>query len=652
MSATPITCPACQADLDPADARDGVIRCGICGTKTAAPPPDESPAPAVRVARPPEREVPRSRPVATPAARRPKSRRAEDDEEDDDRPGKRVARRGNKSVVGLVIGLAVVLFIVVAAGGVVVWWAVSRSENKPDVPAGPVAERSVKSVGPADRPGQFAPLPPVAPQPVVPLPNNPPPIGPPVMPAAPAPAVEAAVAAPAGKPPAVPPVTPATLPVSVRPAAHVLPITPTAAADGAVVKLPSSADRVCLGGGGRFVVLRLPRDRQLAVFDVSAGKVAKYLPLAEDGAVFAAGMDKLFVLNPAANVIQRWDLTSFAKEVTAPNPLGGAPKLVLMGHATDGPLYVAGNRVNGNRHFGFADGRTFRQVEVPGDDGRSGPGVSDWYPPTVRVSADGRVYGWWSPGLSPSGLNSYVIGPGSAKHHHQHTSVGPILPGPDGTLFTGAGLFTPELKPVGEPKGYQYWFFPPVPAAHGPAYLSVQNASLPGGRGEKPRVAVKLLGDDRPVATLPDLPGLDLPAGNNNTNPGPGLPLYDRLFLVPDAKALVVLNGAATALYVHRFDLKELLEQSGVDYLLVMSRPPAAARGAKYRYAPVVWSKKGGVKLKLEAGPAGMAVAAGAVTWDVPADHPAGDAPAVILTVSDAGGQEIFHTFTLSVGGT
>src|SRR5439155_6316637 len=87
----------------------------------------------------------------------------------------------------------------------------------------------------------------------------------------------------------------------VRPAAEVLPIKPTAAADGATVKLPAAADAACVGGGGRFLIFRLPKTRQLAVFDVTAGRGVKYLPLAEDGALFAAGATKLYVLNPSAN---------------------------------------------------------------------------------------------------------------------------------------------------------------------------------------------------------------------------------------------------------------------------------------------------------------------------------------------------------------
>ena len=54
-------------------------------------------------------------------------------------------------------------------------------------------------------------------------------------------------------------------------------------------------------------------------------------------------------------------------------------------------------------------------------------------------------------------------------------------------------------------------------------------------------------------------------------------------------------------------------------------------------------------KVKLDSGPEGMKVAAdGTVSWAVPANF-ADTAVTVILTISDASGQETFHTFTLPV---
>lgn len=121
------------------------------------------------------------------------------------------------------------------------------------------------------------------------------------------------------------------------------------------------------------------------------------------------------------------------------------------------------------------------------------------------------------------------------------------------------------------------------------------------------------------------------------------------MFLVPGAKLLVTVPASADRLVLHRFDLDALLEKSGTDYLLATGQPAAVAAGSKFSFAPVVRSKKGGAKLRLTAGPAGMVVGpTGAVEWDVPAKA-AGTTEVVTVAVSDASGQEVSHTFKLTI---
>ncbi len=89
--------------------------------------------------------------------------------------------------------------------------------------------------------------------------------------------------------------------------------------------------------------------------------------------------------------------------------------------------------------------------------------------------------------------------------------------------------------------------------------------------------------------------------------------------------------------------------KSGLDYLLITSRPPENVKaGTAFSYPIKVKSKNPGVAFKLDSGPKGMEVTkVGVLTWPVPADA-AGDHE-VILTVSNAGGQEVFHTFTIRI---
>src|SRR5262249_15846862 len=128
------------------------------------------------------------------------------------------------------------------------------------------------------------------------------------------------------------------------------------------------------------------------------------------------------------------------------------------------------------------------------------------------------------------------------------------------------------------------------------------------------------------------------------------LPLDRRVYLVPQAKALITIPLSADKLVVHRFDLDEALEKSGIDYLLVTSPPQTLPeRGGTYSYTPVVKSKKGGVKMKLESGPDGMKLVDGnRLQWVVPADF-ADREVTVLLSIGDATGQEIFHTYKVQV---
>ena len=80
------------------------------------------------------------------------------------------------------------------------------------------------------------------------------------------------------------------------------------------------------------------------------------------------------------------------------------------------------------------------------------------------------------------------------------------------------------------------------------------------------------------------------------------------------------------------------------------SPPRAATKGGTFTYPIAVRSKKGGVKFKWEASPTGMTLSKdGVVTWAVPTGFVEAQTN-VIVSITDAGGQERFHSFTLNVG--
>jgi hypothetical protein len=157
--------------------------------------------------------------------------------------------------------------------------------------------------------------------------------------------------------------------------------------------LPSAVEALCHGGGGRFLILHLPKERKLAVFDVNEAKVIKYVPVAEDKIFFAAGMDKLFVLLPDANVIQRWSLKTFEKELTVPSPLKTPVTVMLMGSGSQGPLLLYGV-ANYKGESVLLDAATMKTLPGEGPGG-FGPGYAS------RVSGDGRLFTTYNPDSSP-----------------------------------------------------------------------------------------------------------------------------------------------------------------------------------------------------------------------------------------------------------
>src|SRR5262249_18008072 len=150
---------------------------------------------------------------------------------------------------------------------------------------------------------------------------------------------------------------------------------------------------VCVGGAGRFLILRLPQQRKLAIFDANEAKIVKYLPVAEDTVKVAAGRDKLFVFLPGANVIQRYSLAGFEKEATVPAPTSGRLFQVLMGSASQGPLLLT---TGDGPQLLFLDPRTLKPLAVDLPDGPRGFGPDSF----CRVSGDGRVFTTYEPNLS------------------------------------------------------------------------------------------------------------------------------------------------------------------------------------------------------------------------------------------------------------
>jgi hypothetical protein len=417
---------------------------------------------------------------------------------------------------------------------------------------------------------------------------------------------------------------------------------PLSAADKVEKMLPSSIADVAVGGGGRYLILHLPQERKLAVFDVSEAKMKGYVPAVGSSVKFAAGREKLLVALGGANLIQRWNLATLAREVTAPLPVQYKLSLIAMGCNSDGPLLVASADGVWRPEMFFMDIMTLKKLPIE----KTGQGhIHIMEGDGVRVSADGRVFGIWSIYM---GMLSLVLEGKEARCHHQNGLSGHLAPGPDGrVIYTAKGRYTSQARPLGDRSGDGPYC---LPAVQGDYYLTVKANSLQDrDNSVRGTLAVHLAGDERPLITLPEM---DLPASiHSRALNSQTLPADKRIYFIPAANLIVTIPDSSDRLVLHRFDVLKAVEKSGIDYLFVVSHAPVKAKkGATYRYQLAVKSKKGGVKYRVESGPAGMKISdTGLLSWDVPRSASETEID-VLLTISDRSGQEIFHRFSILPG--
>jgi len=409
-------------------------------------------------------------------------------------------------------------------------------------------------------------------------------------------------------------------------------------------------------GGGRFLLLHLPKLKQVAVFDLHLGKVVKHIPANDDRVFVAGGMNSFVMYLAGKRVLERWNCKTLEKEDDLKDPFGNDEVYALsMGCASNGPLVAAlgGNRVAVHRGAAlcYFDPTTGKEVQYQLVSNREpnpfGLGHGDPGDVCVRVSADGSlVTGWGLGGASESNLIE-----GNLRTHYWQLSGldATLLPTADGrALFAGENRLTPDLARgrVRLPR--------PDAAVRVPAVRGDFSAELRrvGGRGpafdKQSASADVFFGTEaRSLLQFGELPDFELP----NFVEGRGKAFDRNVFLIPDAKVLVVLpTKKRDQLLLYKADLDKALANAGVDYLFVASQPPTGAvKGETYRYTPLVKSRRGSVKVTLESGPKGMTVApTGAVSWGVPNDFAPSEA-VVVLKVTDASGREVPHSFTLIV---
>ncbi len=419
--------------------------------------------------------------------------------------------------------------------------------------------------------------------------------------------------------------------------------TPDFAGKSLTVKLPSPISDLCVAGGGRYLLLHLKSLNKLAVFDVSRAKVTKYLPTGSSNILFAGGADKIVIVLKDKNLIQRWDLNSLERELTLPIDTEHEIANIAMGSASNGPILIGSGDFyrTGNR---FYDLKTLKPAEM--DTRNQNFRVHTGSGSNVRVSPDGKTFGMWRTGTSPSGVQVVKIEGRNISSKYEHNSEGAIIPSADGkSIFTGRGVYSSNLQKLYGHSGAI------IPAASGNYYLTFKPPAAVSSRTPAPsksNLTLYMVGRSSPLVTIPDIAVPKVDRFGRSKSP---ISFDQRIQFIPDAKVIVRVADTDDALTVHKVDVIQALEDAEIDYLFIQSDPEQRylSPGEQFTYQMRVRSKRGGVRYHLDSAPEGMMISSkGRVKWRVPKDAQ-GTNETIILSVSDNSDQEEFQTFVLKI---
>jgi hypothetical protein len=238
---------------------------------------------------------------------------------------------------------------------------------------------------------------------------------------------------------------------------------------------------------------------------------------------------------------------------------------------------------------------------------------------TVQLSADRRLHSFCE--SSEGRLQGWYGWTGQGYEQASASSSGLPLLGSDGHIVTSQGeIIDSSLQRVAEASGW-----------------ALQPTLTPGlvlGVAGEGRLALFGMPGSQPLVELGTIPG------------GPG----GRVLLChPQRGDLVLLTADRRHLVHRRFELQQLLRQSGERYLILTSWPNlVVAPGDRWSYQVQALSFAGGIDCKLISGPGTMQrPELDTFSWAAPASGT--DREPVVLEIRDRAGNRRYQRFTIRV---
>lgn len=417
------------------------------------------------------------------------------------------------------------------------------------------------------------------------------------------------------------------------------------------IPFPKSIKDIVVASGGRYLVCRMDSFSGLMLVDMVKRKLDGTISLPSEDFLYSAGGDRILVYFRENNLFQLWSLSERKLVKSKPNGIGTIATTLIMGHSNDKTALV--RSATGTDQLSPAGGYLLKlsSLEPMGgqpqgngrrDQGRfTATGHNGSFRDFVhhRSNGDLSLVSEWCTSHTPTGIGVLRINGGAAESRYEHNSSGNIMVGDDNRLYTsGGGIYNSQLTRIGQVSGGY-----PVPGIGGRFYLVIQ-----GNEKGNSGVQVFQSGGTSPIVNLTALTSYQ--AGNDGWA-STSFTSDRRVVFAPTLGYLAYMNMSGDRLMVRDFDLKKVLANSGVDYLIVLSTPTETfVPGKEWSYQlDVTQKEKRPLKFSLQASPEGMSVSeTGLLTWQVPTDRTA--AENIILLIENDNGDSTFHNFEIRPG--
>ena len=407
------------------------------------------------------------------------------------------------------------------------------------------------------------------------------------------------------------------------------------------IELPAKYAAFTFGGGGRYLIFRFDALNTIGIMDLQTAKIVREIRGISEGDLIAANATHVFVVMPAKMLIQRWSLKNLERDRIVRIQGGQTPRAAVTGAAGVGPLLLIGRKGK------LFDPDTLKPKTIKGDGVIGGIGE---YGFAVCASANGLVFGGIPTGYGavPHSLmkihgDQTVVhklgGTSNAIRWSQPTADGHVVFTPNSGIYDALGR-----KVTAKWLGNRLI----VPTMDPRYFITVRYAD----KNSKAVLEVCTTGDRRIIYSESGFKEL-VPRRINSWHDIVGstkMGREPRVQWLVKPKILVTLPNSNDRVTLRPWDVMSRLKKTGEEYHWLDSLPPySITEGDRLKYQVRVVSKLGKLKFRLEEGPKGMSISAkGQVQWDVPESFE-GDTAPVIVTVTDAGGNELIHSFDVKV---